>query len=114
MGRKIYYTAGPYGAATREQRDVNAQRAAHVAQQIWKLGHVAICPHLNTYEFGNVGTMLDHMTFLPGDFEIIFRCDGVVMLPYWEDSVGAKAELFFALWLDLPIWYYPNLPEAIQ
>jgi hypothetical protein len=35
-------------------------------------------------------------TWLKGDFEIIPRCDGIFMLPRWEDSEGAKAELELA------------------
>lgn len=45
------------------------------------------------------GTPLDGLAYanvLGWDFKQIVDCDGIVMLPGWENSVGAQAELFVA------------------
>ena len=109
-GREVYYIAGPQGAPTPEERMLFAQRAAYVAKEVWFLGHGAICPHLNTYEFGQ--GELGYADFLPADFEMIWRSDGIIMLPGWGDSKGACAEYWFALWSGTPVWFYPDLPEV--
>lgn len=111
-GREIYYISGPQSARTKEERDLYMQRAAYVAKEVWLLGHGALCPHLNTYEFGD-GTGLNHDHFIPVDFEFIYRSNGVIMLPGWRRSYGACAELWFALWLNIPVYFYPELPEAV-
>lgn len=101
--KKLIYVAGPY---TDDDFDVvkeNVRIAALVSQELWRNGFVAICPHLNTYEF-DVGKN-PHTTFLVGDFEIIKRCDAVLMLPGWEESMGAYAEHIFAKWLGKPVVY---------
>lgn len=100
--QKLIYVAGPYTADTLVEVLANVKVASEVAQRIWRAGHVAICPHLNTFEF-EVGED-PHTTFLVGDFEIISRCDGVVMLPGWRKSYGAMAERIFAKWLGLPVF----------
>jgi len=37
---------------------------------------------------------------------IIDQCDGIVMLPNWSQSKGARAEHALAVWLQLDIVYY--------
>lgn len=112
---KIIYIAGPYSAPSQAQIDLNVMAAAHVANKVWKAGHVAICPHLNTYGFeGDASLGLGgkelwrnlFKMFLVGDFEIISRSDGVIMLPGWETSKGACAEYVFASWLGLPVMFW--------
>jgi hypothetical protein len=42
---------------------------------------------------------------------MIARCDGMVMVPEWEFSKGAKIEYEYAESLKLPVWEYPDLPD---
>lgn len=105
----LIYIAGPYTADTNQERDNNVHRARKVASNIWEAGHAAICPHLNNYDmeydFIDKSWQEIFACFLVGDFEIISRCDGIIMLPGWEDSKGACAEFIFAKWLGLPIHF---------
>ena len=90
---KVVYVAGPYSAPSEAEVKRNIARAEDVAQQIWKKGHVAICPHLNTAHWGS---MLTHEQFIKGDLELIRRCDAVFMLAGWPASKGASQEREFA------------------
>ena len=111
----LVYTAGPYGADTTEQRDTNILTAREVSQELWEMGHTAICPHMNTALMEET-SKFDNSDFYMGDLEILLRCDAIVMLPDWEESSGAIGENSFALGEGIPIYEYPDLPplNAVQ
>ena len=46
------------------------------------------------------------------DLIIVERCDGVVMMPDWEESEGAVTEYLFARLHNIPVWEYPEVPEC--
>jgi len=45
------------------------------------------------------------------DIDAVFECDGIALLPEWENSKGAKAELAVAQWLGKPVYLYPAMVE---
>lgn len=45
------------------------------------------------------------------DVEAVMRADCIVMLPGWEDSTGAKAELALARWRHIPAYQWPEMVE---
>lgn len=45
------------------------------------------------------------------DLEAVIASDGIVLLPNWERSKGARAELAVAQWLDKKIYLYPSMAE---
>ena len=104
----VYYISGPY----RDKRGEwyvgqNIQNARAAAIEIWKLGGVALCPHMNT---AGLGGLLPDDTWLQGDLELIRRCDAVWMIDGWQKSEGAKIEMEFALELGVPVLY--NLEDV--
>ena len=44
----ICFIAGPYRADTPEGVTENIAQARKVALDVWRAGHVALCPHLNS------------------------------------------------------------------
>lgn len=45
------------------------------------------------------------------DLEAVMACDGIALLPEWEKSKGARAELAVAQWLGKPAYLYPSMVE---
>lgn len=103
----LLYVAGKYTGDV----DTNIDTARYVAETLWQLGHAVICPHLNTAHFEDTIPDVSWETYLAGDFNMISRCDGLVMVPNWKESKGAKMEHEYALSLDIPIWYAPDYPQ---
>jgi hypothetical protein len=94
----LIYVAGKYRGDVQE----NIDRAMRVAKAVWQAGHVAICPHGNTAHFD--GVVADER-FLWGDLVILARCDALVTVEGWEESVGAKGEVAYAHRLGIPIYH---------
>jgi hypothetical protein len=101
----LIYIAGPY----RGEIDRNIAQARKIAIELWEMGHVAICPHLNTAHF-ETDCQATEDAYLTGDFSILARCDAIVMTPAWQASVGARGEWAYAQSLKMPIYEYPSLP----
>lgn len=100
----VIYVAGKYTAPTKEEVQENVLEARQYAIEVWKLGYTAHCPHLNT-AFFDEGTELDYEDFMTGDFELIKRSDGVIMMPNWTDSMGATREREHAIKLGKPVFH---------
>lgn len=114
----LIYVAGQYGNKTAvngigdgmvKSVDENIAAARRVAIALWEMGHAVICPHLNSahMEEDCKATWQD---YLAGDFNMISRCDALVMVENWKDSKGAKMEHEYAKSLNIPIYYAPDLP----
>lgn len=88
----------------------------------------ANCHMIHGFAEGDAERFLDCLgvtreEVLDGDMEAIAEGDGVVMLPGWEDSVGATAERAAALAMGKPIylaqmgpggtWRVPPLPDPL-
>jgi len=101
----ILYIAGPY----RGDVGSNIKLAREMAIKLWEAGHVAITPHLNTQNFED-DCILKNGEYIVGDLKILARCDGILMLPGWEDSEGARVERRYAHDRHIPIYNYPDIP----
>jgi hypothetical protein len=53
----------------------------------------------------------ESLRFLNGNLDIIARCDAIMVLPNWEESIITKHEIEFAKERNIPISYYPEFPE---
>ena len=93
MSKPVVYVAGPFRGDSHWKIAENIRRAERAALELWKIGAAALCPHANTSNFQD--ELPDHV-WLDGDFELLRRCDAVLMIKGWRQSVGACAEYSFA------------------
>lgn len=104
---KLIYIAGPYrGDVAR-----NIAQAREIAAEVWRRGHVGVCPHTMSAHFDRDYPDIPDERYLEGDMMILSRCDGMVLTPDWQTSQGARDEARVARDLGMPIWVYPDLPE---
>ena len=100
---KVVYIAGPYCAQTAWEVEQNVRNAECWALAVAQAGAVPLCPHtMNRYFFGAAG-LSDEGFWLPGMLELVGRCDGLLLIPGWEASAGARGERDRAVKLELPI-----------
>ena len=97
----IIYVAGPYIGHTREQIVDNLYRAQKAVKGVYALGAMGIYTPLMTDGFGGVFT---ESTMLQRDLELLKRCDAVLLLPGWQESVGACTERETAIQEGMPIF----------
>ena len=98
---KVVYVAGRYSGKDRNEVSENIALARKYAIEIWRIGHVALCPHLNTAHFDD-DIVLSAEEYYKRDLKMLERCDVIFMLPNWQQSTGAKIELEFARANDIP------------
>ena len=101
---KVIYVAGAYRGGSYNSTFQNIMRAREIAQGLWYKGWAVICPHTNSLFMDNKDGGSPEI-FLPGDLEILRRCDAIYMLKGWEQSEGAMAELKLAKETGLEIYY---------
>lgn len=91
MEKKIHvYIAGPFRAKTPWLIEQNVRRAEDAALEVWKMGAVAVVPHMLTRHFQE---MLPDSVWLEGLLSLMSTCDVMLVLPGWRNSEGTKAEI---------------------
>jgi hypothetical protein len=115
---RVVYIAGKFRGRDSWVIENNIRRAEELSLQVDTLGGViALCPHTNTRFFQ--GALPDDF-WLEGTLELMRRCDAVLMVPGWEESVGARGEKAEAERRGMPVftsladldWWLRNVPEA--
>ena len=108
----LIYLAGPIRPKGEQTLEGNLKVAKDIAMELWKMGHVVICPHANTdLEEGIWDNESNGVDWIAGDLKIIARCDAVVVCPDWQESKGTLAEIDFADEHGIPVYYYPVVPD---
>lgn len=103
------YVSGRYSGKDSFEITHHITAARKVAIELWNMGHWAFCPHLNTAHFEE-DCEAQYDTYIKGDLAFIDNVEAMVMVPGWEDSKGANLERDYALSLEMPVYYYPDLP----
>lgn len=99
----LIYSAGLYSGTTHSEISDHIDIARRAAIKLWEMGHTVITPHLNTAHF-ELDCECGYEDYMRGDFQIIARCDAMVMLPGWTMSKGARREWEYAVSLEIPIY----------
>lgn len=106
---KLVYVAGPFRSMNTDGStncwgiQKNVMRAMDVALEVWKGGHVAICPHSNTMFFQNADGVPDG-AWLKGDLIILEKCHAMVLVEGWHRSSGTREEIKFANQNKIPVY----------
>ncbi len=103
VNKKLVYVAGAYTAPTDIEVERNVKTARDYALKVCKMGFSVICPHMNTKGYERDGMTYEEV--MENDFEQVARCDGMFMVPNWENSKGSLRERKLAIELGLPIFY---------
>jgi len=103
--RILVYLSGPYTAGTHEGIAANIHTARTWACSVWRAGFACLAPHLNTAHFELCCPGVGYNDYIEGDLRMLESCDAVLMLPLWEDSMGAIAERRHALEIGVPVFH---------
>lgn len=108
--RSMGYLSAPISAPEALFRTYNRLRAQEVSARLWEAAVLHYCPHANSPAVGC--TDVPYETWMAMDLEVIQRCDWVLMLEGWEQSVGCTREFNVALNLDIPVVF--TVEEAVE
>lgn len=107
---KIVYIAGKYRGPNAWAVEQNIRAAEEVAAKVVRMGMMPLCPHANTRHMDGLAS--DEF-FLVGTLELMKRCDAVVLVDGWRDSIGATNEVYEARRLSIPVFVdVEHLAEA--
>ena len=99
---RMLFVAGPYRAKNAAGIRRNIENARLIAEELWTQGFGVICPHLNSAFMDGVAP---DRQFLEADLMMLERCcDGLVCVPGWQKSEGARGEVKRARELNLPVF----------
>lgn len=105
------YIAGPMAGI----HNFNKEAFIHVAEELRGMGWGVVSPqevddegsHAPGFDPNRPGqtvTPTERAWYLKRDFKLLLGCDGIVMLPGWKNSTGAKAELLTAQMAGMDVW----------
>lgn len=103
MPTPLIYLAGRYTEKSTYLVQRNIDLARRYAQDVAILGAMPITPHLLSANFEGIQ---DYTWWCSAMLVLMRRCDALLMLPKWDQSNGAVAELTEALNLEIPVFYH--------
>lgn len=93
MTLKRIYVAGPYTARTPALIKANVAEALLFAHPIRRAGGVPVVPHICLPEFqGFTDEEALYQAAMQECFSHLSTCDGIFMMPSWQQSRGARME----------------------
>lgn len=96
-----YYLAGPMSGYPRYNYD-----EFDLACKVLRRAQLNIrSPHEIEYPASQVLGDLPYQVYIDGGLALLDECEGIVLLPGWPQSTGARLELDRALARDLPVLY---------
>jgi len=107
------YIAGPYRADTPEGVDVNIAMAREAMALLLQAGHTPFCPHSMTARFERDYPNIPDDRYLETDLEWLRFCDGILMLPGWQQSSGSRREFELAREMGLDL-FQASLDEELD
>lgn len=107
------YVAGPYRHLERAGIEQNIRNALAIGLLCCRKGWSPIIPHSNTAHLDAVDPTIGDEFWLAATMELMRRCDAVVLVPGWQESIGTRAEIQEAQIRGIPVYYVESdLPTA--
>jgi len=103
--KKVYYVAHPYTANGDVSIEDNLRLCAERCNKLLDLGYVIISPITHSHQL-HILQERSHEFWLEQDFALLKHCDGIILCPGWEKSLGCQMEITYALPLGLEILFY--------
>lgn len=108
-GAERIYVCSQYGARYDYGPEVlerNVNRAIEIGQQIIRLGHIPLVPHLYHYmDMVDGKKFLDEEHWLEICCEWVLQCNSILVAPGWQTSHGMKTEHDLAAAYGRRIYY---------
>ena len=95
-----YYLCGPIDSAGDKEVNLNVFREA--AKYLRGEGYQIVSPIEEIVE----DPSKNYLDYIREDLKHLLGCEAIILLPGWPQSKGAKGELTFAMYLNLPVYYY--------
>lgn len=93
---QLVYIAGKFAGKDIVEHTANVEHAASYRARVAALGAYPVCPHTNTRDLGGDTGKCDDPKlqefWYQGSLELLRRCDVLLLIPGWEESVGARRE----------------------
>jgi len=112
---KIVFIAGAYiGDGNRENIEKNIREAEKYQIALADAGVGFFCPHNHTEHFEEKSKAPEEF-YRKLDRTILERtCDGIVVVPGWENSGGTKLEIEYAKENNIPIFFPKSLEDLSE
>ena len=104
-----WYLAGPMSGIP--ESNYPAFRDACVRLRAW--GYEIVSPH-ETWPHSEHADEEAYLELLRHDAETMLTCQGIILLPGWTKSRGARFEFHIALTLDMTILFLDGVITAIN
>lgn len=98
---KLVYIAGPYRAGTPWLVEQNIRRAEELGLRVAMLGAMPVIPHSMCRFFDGERT---GQFWVDGTLELMRRCDAVMLVSGWTESVGTRGEVEEAKRIGIPVF----------
>ena len=99
---KVIYVAGKYRDKHPYLIWDHINEARYIATEVWQMGAVALCPHMNSMFLDGVAS---EDALVEGTLELMRRCDAVIVCWNYATSVGTLGEIAEAMKLGKPVFY---------
>ena len=103
----VIYVSSAMTAADGWLWEQNCRRAEEIGFEIAALGAAPIVPATMGRFFNGA---YDRDTWMEIDISILAKCDVLVTVPGWENSLGAQEEVAFCQEHGIPVYSLPPLP----
>lgn len=109
----LVYISGPITPKNGRTLEQNVAAGVEIYRTLLLHGVPAILPHFNCL-LPDRGEFLDYDRWMEYDYRLLDRCTHIFMMPGWEQSAGARAELAYAERIGLPQFWPARPPFAID